>query len=97
MLIEWSQTAEDDLIVALTWYIEQENAALGQKIADRIFAATDRLAVFPHSGRPGLLTGTRELVLPDLPYFIVYRVNARGEIMRVLHTSRLWTGERLAS
>lgn len=93
MLIEWSQTAEDDLIVALTWYIEQENAALGQKIADRIFAATDRLAVFPHSGRPGLLTGTRELVLPDLPYFIVYRVTVNIEIMRVIHTSRLWSGE----
>lgn len=93
MLIEWSQTAEDDLVAALTWYIEQENAALGQKIADRIFAATDRLAVFPHSGRPGLLTGTRELVLPDLPYFIVYRVAANIEIMRVIHTSRLWSGE----
>ena len=92
MLIEWSQTAEDDLAEALAWYIEQANEETGQSIATRLFAATDRLEVFPHSGRPGLLPETRELVVPNLPYFLVYKVTDKVEVLRIMHTSRLWVG-----
>ncbi len=93
MLIEWSQTAEDDLVAALAWYRERADKETGQRIAARLFAAADRLEVFPHSGRPGLLPETRELAVPDLPYFLVYKVTDKAEILRVMHTSRLWAGE----
>ena len=90
MLIEWSQAAEDDLIEALVWYTEQADGDTGQHIVTRLFAAADRLERFPHSGRLGLLPETRELVVPNLPYFLVYKVTDKVEILRVMHTSRLW-------
>jgi plasmid stabilization system protein ParE len=93
MLIEWTQAAEDALVETLAWYIEQADKETGQRIVTRLFAAADRLEVFPHSGRPGLLPKTRELVVPDLPYFLVYRVTDKVEILRIMHTSRLWVGE----
>ena len=93
MLIEWTQTAEDDLVEALAWYIEQADKETGQRVATGLFAAVDRLEAFPHSGRPGLLPETRELVVPNLPYFLVYKVTDKVAILRVMHTSRLWLGE----
>jgi len=45
MLIEWSQTAEDDLIEALVWYIEQADEETGQRIVTRLFSSADRLEV----------------------------------------------------
>ena len=93
MLIEWTQTAEDDLVEILGWYIEQADKETGQRIVTRLFVAADRLEIFPHSGRQGILPETRELVMPDLPYFLVYRVSDKVEILRIMHTSRLWVGE----
>ena len=90
MLIEWTQAAEDDLVEALVWYIEQADKETGQRIVARLFAAADRLERFPHSGRQGLLPKTRELVVPNLPYFLVYKVTDKVEVLRVMHTSRLW-------
>jgi len=88
--IEWSRTAENEFLAVLAWYIEQDDKALGQKIASRLLGAIGRLTHFPHSGRQGLIPDTRELVIPDLPYFAVYRVTDKVEILRVMHTSRLW-------
>jgi toxin ParE1/3/4 len=45
----------------------------------------------PHMGRPGRVPGTRELVIPNTPYIVPYRV--RGDelqIMRVYHSARRW-------
>lgn len=92
MLINWAQSAEDDLSETLAWIMEQGDMDAAKRIAARIFSATERLSLFPHSGRPGLLPQTRELVLPDLPYFLVYQIQSHTvEILRVIHTSRLWT------
>jgi len=91
-LIEWTQTAEDELIETLAWYIEQAASETGQHIVTRLFAAAGRLELFPHSGRLGLSPETREFVVPNLPYFLVYRAADRVEILRVMHTSRLWVG-----
>jgi plasmid stabilization system protein ParE len=56
-----------------------------------IRTATTRLQEFPASGRNGTVSGTREIVIPNLPYLVVYRV-AGGEvqIIRVFHTATEW-------
>jgi len=47
-----------------------------------------RLLDFPESGRIGQVPGTRELVVTNLPYIVVYRVNGDTvEILRVMHMS----------
>lgn len=91
MLIEWAESARNDLVEALNWFIEQDDTETGQSIVARLFAVTDRLEKFPNSGRQGLIPGTRELVVPGLPYFLVYKVSDKVEILRVMHTSRLWS------
>ena len=56
-----------------------------------IYQRVGSLAQFPHSGRAGRKLNTRELVLPDLPFVVVYRVREDVvEINRILHGSRDW-------
>ena len=40
---------------------------------------------------PGEVPGTRELVIPRLPYFVVYRLTSDAvQILRVLHDKQKW-------
>lgn len=49
------------------------------------------LANHPDMGRPGRITGTRELVVTRFSYIIPYRVRGNSvEILRVFHTARKW-------
>lgn len=41
-------------------------------------------------GRIGRARGTRELVFPDLPYIVVYRVTDSVEILALVHAARQW-------
>jgi toxin ParE1/3/4 len=42
-------------------------------------------------GRSGRLKGTRELVVPDTPYLIAYRVRGHAvEIFSIFHGARKW-------
>jgi toxin ParE1/3/4 len=53
--------------------------------------SVDRLVSQPHSGRPGRLTGTRELVVPGTPYVIPYRVRGeRLDLIAVFHGKQKW-------
>jgi toxin ParE1/3/4 len=45
----------------------------------------------PEIGRVGRIPGTRELVIPGLPYIVPYRVKSAAiQILGVLHTSQEW-------
>jgi toxin ParE1/3/4 len=66
----------------------------------RIRKAINRLEMFPYSGRPGYVEGTRELVVPQLSYRVVYQI-VRDQVVieRILHTAQQWppaedTGDR---
>jgi toxin ParE1/3/4 len=49
------------------------------------------LQKFPHRGRPGRKTSTRELVIPNLPYVVIYRIREQIiEITRILHGAQNW-------
>ncbi len=92
MIVEWSVPAKDDLI-DITDYIASDDAEAALDVMDRIDGAIRRLADHPRSGRPGRIMGTRELVVPDLPYIVAYRIRQdRVQILRVLHTARKWPG-----
>jgi toxin ParE1/3/4 len=57
-------------------------------------AAVEKLSDLPNRGRPGRSPDTRELMIPGLPYLVVYSVEAAEPrtvvILRVLHGARLW-------
>jgi plasmid stabilization system protein ParE len=45
----------------------------------------------PNRGRPGKKQGTRELVIPSLPYIVAYQVSEDTVyIARILHAAQQW-------
>ncbi len=88
MLIEWAESANEDLITLLKYLIDSGSNVLAEDTARRIIKVVERLRTFPHSGKIGLIENTRELVIPDLPHVIVYIADENIKIIRVLHTAR---------
>ena len=90
MTVVWSARAIGHL-ADLRAYIARENPAAAARTATTLFAAVDRLAEFPNLGRPGRVSGTRELVVPGTRYLIPYRVRGeRLEIIAVFHGRQRW-------
>ncbi len=90
MNLVWSALALNDRIETFH-YIASDNASAAMKVDDAIEEAAQQLVDFPQSGRPGRVTGTRELVVPAMPYVIAYAI--RGDvvrILRVLHGAQEW-------
>jgi len=74
-------------------WITQDSPRAAQAVVERIFASVELLASFPHMGRPGGEEGTREWVVPRLPYIVVYEVvDERDEVIvvAVFHGARDW-------
>jgi toxin ParE1/3/4 len=45
----------------------------------------------PEMGRPGRVPGTRELVIPNTPFIVPYRlVGKTVQILRIFHGNRRW-------
>jgi toxin ParE1/3/4 len=66
----------------------EQNAAL---VAGRILKAVALLQSHPEIGRPGRVVGTRELVIPNTPYLIPYRVRGeRLELIAVFQGRQKW-------
>jgi addiction module RelE/StbE family toxin len=90
MQVRWTTAAARDLENIADYLFEKtpENAArLIREICDAVFA----LRIYPNRGRPGKKSGTRELVLPALPYIVVYKV--AGDVLhiaRILHGAQQW-------
>ncbi|NGY06623.1 type II toxin-antitoxin system RelE/ParE family toxin [Solimonas terrae] len=72
-------------------YIAQDDPQAAIRIVLRIEEAVALLTDHPELGRAGRMPGTRELVVPNTPYLIPYRVRAkRIDILRVFHGRRRW-------
>jgi toxin ParE1/3/4 len=88
--VVWSPRAIGHL-AALRDYIARENAGAAARTATTLLAAVDRLPELPNLGRPGRVSGTRELVVPGTRYVIPYRVRGeRLEIIAVFHGRQRW-------
>jgi addiction module RelE/StbE family toxin len=90
MLIKWAESAHRDIAAILRYFIEKQEKDVGQHLVHRLFSAVELIAQFPNSGRLGQVEGTRELVIPDQSYVLVYKVTKYVEIARVLHTRQKW-------
>ena len=90
MQAKWLSIALADLEAEST-YIARDSMGAADRTVDIVFAAVDRLAAYPASGRPGRVLGTRELVVAGTPYILPYRIRGETvEIIRLLHGSRKW-------
>ncbi len=90
MLIRWAVSAHQDIAAILRHFIKSQEKDVGQNLVNRLFSAVEILTQFPNSGRPGQVNETRELVIPDQSYILVYRVTDHVEIARVLHSRQKW-------
>jgi len=88
--VVWSLRAIGHL-GALRAYIARENPAAAARTATALLAAVDCLAELPNLGRPGRVSGSRELVVPGTRYVIPYRVRGEHlEIIAVFHGRQRW-------
>jgi toxin ParE1/3/4 len=87
----WSPEAIADL-ESLRAYIEQDDPAAAGRVALHIIHNVETLLPdHPDMGRPGRVSGTRELVIPKTPFIVPYRLEGnRIQILRVFHGARRW-------
>ncbi|WP_290983875.1 type II toxin-antitoxin system RelE/ParE family toxin [Ferrovibrio sp.] len=90
MRVVWTPLAENDFLATIS-FIAQDNPIQARRIGGVLREAAASLSLFPQRGRPGLIEDTRELVLPSLPWRLVYDI--RGDnirILRLLHGAQDW-------
>jgi len=93
MNIRWSPAAAENLSRIFD-YIRPDNPSAAERVVRTIYDSAGSLESFPYRGRTGRVEGTRELVLPSLPFVIVYRVlDDAVEIAAVIHGAQRWPPE----
>ncbi|MGH9664800.1 MAG: type II toxin-antitoxin system RelE/ParE family toxin [Bryobacteraceae bacterium] len=90
MRVLWSPRAIRHL-AALREHIAQDSEQNAALVAQRILDSVELLQSQPDMGRPGRVVGTRELVVPNTPYIIPYRVRRDSlELLAVFHGHQKW-------
>ena len=88
MRLRWRLSAVSDL-AEIRDFISENDPKAARAVVDRVFRSVDRLEAFPKSGRVGQVLGTRELVVPGLPYIVVYIFDDTAiSIIGVFHGAR---------
>jgi toxin ParE1/3/4 len=86
----WTENALDDRM-GIFDYIAEDNFAAAVRIDDRIERHTGQLEQWAETGRNGRVEGTRELVIADTPYVVVYSIAGEQVVVwRVLHGAMQW-------
>ncbi|ETX00743.1 MAG: hypothetical protein ETSY2_38565, partial [Candidatus Entotheonella gemina] len=69
----------------------QDDPTAALRVISTIREAARLLTEHPNIGRAGRVAGTRELVMPGLPYILPYQIAGQEiRILAVMHTSRKW-------
>lgn len=93
MQVRWLKRALRNLAEEAD-YIAQDDPQAAARIVVKIEDSVALLAEHPQMGRVGRVPGTRELVVPDTPYLVPYRIRAkRIDILRVFHGRRRWPSQ----
>lgn len=88
--IEWTESSWKDLD-GVTDYLRGEGVPFEdvEEYIKRIFKAPEHLSTLPGAGKPGKMPNTREWLVMDTPYALIYRVKGNTvQILRVMHGSR---------
>jgi addiction module RelE/StbE family toxin len=93
MQVRWTTPAAQDL-QEIARFIRKDSPSAARTIAKILFDAANSLDLFPLKGREGRVVGTRELVVPGLPYIVVYQAVAEAvHILHIYHGARDWPGK----
>ena len=87
MKVLFNEAARED-ITRIFEYIQPRNSNAAAQVVIAIQLSTYRLGDFPNSGRLGGVEGTREIVVPRLPYIVVYCIRPDFvEVLAVFHAA----------
>jgi toxin ParE1/3/4 len=90
MVVRWTELAASRLS-EIKEHIAADNPRAALKQVRLIFNAAQRLSMFPNSGKGGRIEGTREIVCPNTPYIIAYRITHNAvHILSIEHGAREW-------
>ncbi len=90
MTLRWTAPALRDL-EEIGDYIARDNKGAAARIVMAVLDRAEFLTAQPLLGRPGRVSGTRELVIAGTPYIVAYRVQGdETQILAVLHGARRW-------
>ena len=90
MKLEWFSAALLDFNKIVD-FIAADDPIAAVEQGDEIDRQVTMLLNTPDIGRPGRVTGTRELVIVRTPYIVAYRVMGQSiQIIRILHGARCW-------
>lgn len=90
MKVVWTEGAADDL-EKIAEYIHKESPDAAQRVARAIYDRIMSLQSMPHRGRLRAEDSSLELVLPSLPYIVLYEIIDEGVFVKAIrHTSRSW-------
>ena len=94
MQVRWTAPAAQDL-EDITLYIQRDSESAARDVAKVLFDAANSLDLLPYRGRVGRIPRTRELVVPGLPYIVLYEIaDTAVQILHIYHGARNWPGER---
>lgn len=89
MRVIWTPEASQDR-TDIWNHISNENVAAAIRMDELFSNAAERLATHPLMGKPGLIPGTRELVIHE-SYRLVYETEGEGVwLLALVHTARRW-------
>jgi len=92
--LRWTFAAAEDLH-QIADYLFEKTPSTASELIRRIYKAPSTLKEFPNRGRIGKKQGTRELLIPSLPYIVIYQVGDNVvNILRILHAAREWPGKQ---
>lgn len=91
MTLIWSPEALQDLRDIRAFIAQDDPGAAKVVVARIVRLVAEQLPRNPEIGRPGRVSGTRELVISNTPFVVPYRVRDEHlDILRVYHTARMW-------
>ena len=91
MQILLTRTANRDIKSIYDYIVKQNSKAVAKNVLASIEKMIEYLADYPQIGREGYVKNTREMVVPGLPFVIVYKIYSKQIIIvAIMHTSKKW-------
>jgi toxin ParE1/3/4 len=78
MILRYSAKARVQLLAIHDHISKEAGPEAAARVGASIREAGEILRLFPNAGRPGHVDGTREWVVRQRPYIIVYEVSPQG-------------------
>jgi addiction module RelE/StbE family toxin len=82
MAVVFDRRALADIEAIFDW-IAKDSPSIARSVVERLLSSIDVLAEYPEIGRAGSEAGTREWIVPKLPYIVVYEVDPDSDVVIV--------------